>query len=223
MKTTFKDRTMICPRCQTRRCRKNEDGEFLICACCEREARNRKAARNGQYIEEHMDFLMESSGFPLRCKDADLASVALPIEHPEKSMFFLGKKGLGKTYTMAAIARQLMKENKQARYITVPEFALELRNSFTDSENTEHAVIEKYSKVPFLFLDDIGAEKSSEWVIQVLFILIDRRYMDGLHICVSSNLSLDDLSRREQDGRILSRLVEMCDIFEFKGEDRRIS
>jgi DNA replication protein DnaC len=151
-----------------------------------------------------------------------MEDIVIPVIDETQNCFFIGNKGLGKTYTMTAMAKALIAKGNTVKYITVPEMMMELKSAFNKgSETTEQLVMHKYSSVPYLFLDDIGVEKPTEYVLQALFIIIDRRYMDDLHLCISSNLSLQELSDRG-DARLVSRLVEMCDVFEFSGKDRRI-
>jgi DNA replication protein DnaC len=174
-----------------------------------------------KHIRENFKESFKDAGLPLRHKDADMKDLTLPIEESQ-NCFFIGDKGLGKTYAMVAMAKALIKKGHRVRYITVPELMMELKSSFNSGSNTtEQAVLHRYSSIPYLFLDDIGVEKTSDYVLQALFIMIDRRYMDDLQICVSSNLSLGELSDHG-DARLVSRLVEMCDVFEFSGKDRRI-
>ena len=60
-----------------------------------------------------------------------------------------------------------------------------------------------------LILDDLGAEKVTEYVRQSLYTLINKRYLDNLPTFFTSNLSLDEIAARLDD-RISSRIFEMC-------------
>ncbi len=219
MKTKLKDRTIICPRCNIRRCRKDGDGNFILCKECEQDFRNKRSKRNQVFVENRIEMYLKRAGFPSRCHSAEMKDLQMKPDH-RASMFFIGNKGIGKTYMMTALAKELLRNGESVTYSTVPELILELKKTFK-GEGQESEVIDKYVNVPYLFLDDIGVEKPSEWVLQTLFLLIDRRYMDGKHICVSSNLSLNELSLKE-DSRIVSRLCGMCEIYELEGKDRRL-
>jgi DNA replication protein DnaC len=222
MKRKLTDRKKICPRCSKNRCRRNGQGEFIICESCENASKVRKKVRQRKYIREHLKESIKEAGLPLRHKDADMEEIAIPVMTEDQNCFFIGNKGLGKTYTMVAMASALIAKGHQVKYATVPELLLELKSAFNrDSKVTEQSVLHKYSSIPYLFLDDIGVEKTTDYVLQALFIIIDRRYMDNLHLTISSNLSLQELSDHG-DARLVSRLVEMCDVFEFSGKDRRI-
>ena len=71
-----------------------------------------------------------------------------------------------------------------------------------------------------LVLDDIGAEKASEWTQERLYSVIDHRYANCLPLIVTSNLPPAKLA--EQTGeRAASRLAEMCEVVAMTGTDRR--
>lgn len=71
-----------------------------------------------------------------------------------------------------------------------------------------------------LVIDDLGAEKASEWTQERLYGVIDHRYVNCLPLIVTSNLPLAKLA--EQTGeRVASRLAEMCSVVPMTGTDRR--
>lgn len=107
-------------------------------------------------------------------------------------------------------------------FVSVPELLLEIRQAFgANAEYSEKELISKYASLPVLILDDLGAEKSTEWSMQTLFLIIDRRYRDMKKTIITSNLSLEEIAEKVGD-RIASRISEMCDVKRIKGEDRRI-
>jgi DNA replication protein DnaC len=78
--------------------------------------------------------------------------------------------------------------------------------------------------VDLLHLDDLGAEKRTEWVLEQLYSIVNERWQDGRSIVVTTNMiDLDEL--REQIGaRTVSRLLEICgDPLPIMGPDLRVS
>jgi DNA replication protein DnaC len=71
-----------------------------------------------------------------------------------------------------------------------------------------------------LVLDDIGAEKPSEWTQERLYSIIDERYSDCQPLIVTSNLPPSKLAGQTGD-RVASRLAEMCAVAPMTGTDRR--
>ncbi len=105
--------------------------------------------------------------------------------------------------------------------ISVPELLLEIRDTFNGNEISEKAIIDKYSWIDVLILDDLGVEKTSDWVLQTLYTIIDRRYREELRTIITSNLGIEEI-REKLDDRIASRIVGMCRVCILQGRDRRI-
>ena len=103
------------------------------------------------------------------------------------------------------------------RATTAADLYAELRpRSDTDSEQ----VLATYSRVPLLILDDLGAAKSSEFVEEQTYRLINRRYNHMLPTLITTNLRISDL-RSYLGDRVTSRLAQMTTRVEFEPVDRR--
>lgn len=72
-----------------------------------------------------------------------------------------------------------------------------------------------------LILDDVGAEKLTDWVAETFYLIVNKRYNEMLPTIFSSNLAVGELAEMLGD-RTASRIVEMCDIIKIDGEDRRL-
>ena len=123
-----------------------------------------------------------------------------------------GNTGTGKTHLAVALLRELIKADKlkgHGDFITVPDLLLEIRSSFKDkSDTTEEMIINHFSKVPVLILDDLGSEKTTEFAVTTLYIIIDRRDRELLTTIITTNLSLKEIEEK-LDARIASRLSGM--------------
>ena len=136
------------------------------------------------------------------------------------SVLFTGKPGCGKTHLAIAIVRELKKRMPvQVLFTTAPELLLEIRATFRPSAgkyddhgiceaDTENDILDKYSQCELLILDDLGAEKVSDFTIQSLYLVIDRRNRDLRPTIVTTNLSLEEIET-EIDARMASRLADM--------------
>lgn len=159
--------------------------------------------------------------------------ISLPeFNHELKnSLFIFGMQGRGKTVMAARILWEEVKRNyiyddgelKKYAFISVPKLLLELRNTYSTGDNKEFEIIEKYTKVDVLVLDDLGIEKMSDWVYQMLNIIISERYEQLKTTIFTSNYSLDQLAEHLGDLRISSRIMEMCEIVELTGKDYRLT
>ena len=159
----------------------------------------------------------------------------------ENGLFFTGTAGTGKTYAAVAsmidwlnnrdyyddaltgVFLECVSANDIARqlvgFVSVPEFFMELRSTFSNDNVTEDDVINRYANVPLLILDDFGAEKMTDYSMQSLYILINRRLNEMRQTIITSNLSLPEIQKI--DPRLASRIASYRQI-KLLGKDRRI-
>ena len=132
----------------------------------------------------------------------------------DKGLFIFGDTGTGKTYTLHAIAN-----NRNER---VDNF-VDLLSTFRDSivQGWYHDKLIEYANKERIYIDDMGAEKMSDFVHEFVYSLLNKRYERMKRTVISTNLTLDDFKKRYGD-RILSRIMEMCVLIELGGEDRRL-
>ena len=144
----------------------------------------------------------------------------------KSGLFFYSKAGAGKTHLAVSIARHLI-EQKQiaASFIRVVDLFLNIRQTYNADESyrteSEMGLLRKYTTTPLLILDDLGAEKTSEWVRQILYQIIDSRWIDEKPFIITSNLTLQELAIRFDD-RISSRIAGACEVFEVRSHDYRV-
>ena len=154
-----------------------------------------------------------------------------------QNLFISGGIGTGKTHLVCALINEavgvyLSESIKKDPYfdysdyydlkiISVPQLLFNIRATFKHSGPSEADIIAEYCHVKTLILDDLGAEKSSDWSIEVLYILINSRYEEEGQTVFTSNLSLDAISKNLGD-RIASRIADMCSIVELTGNDKRL-
>ena len=73
-----------------------------------------------------------------------------------------------------------------------------------------------------LHIDDVGAERTTDWVLEELYSIVNARYEDKRSMVVTTNI-LDREALCEQiTERTVSRLTEMCDELPLLGHDRRM-
>jgi DNA replication protein DnaC len=133
----------------------------------------------------------------------------------KESLFIHGPTGSGKTHLAVAAflkcreSRSINIRGSSPIFTTAPELLLKIRSTFNkESEHTEAEVIDTYSESCFLILDDLGAEKTSEFAITSLYLVIDRRNRDNKQTIITSNLNLKEIEEK-LDARIASRLADM--------------
>ena len=180
-------------------------------------------------------------GIPERYKGKSLPSTqqgqrALVEVKKGNSLFLTGIPGSGKTHLAVALLNEWFAESMidsekgpfsskgQPVFLPAVELLLEIKESWRAEESaqadSEKMILDKYSRKPLLVIDDLGAEKVSEWSRQVAYLLIDRRYRDCKQTIITSNLSIQALAG-QLDARIASRISEMGSIIEMQNKDYR--
>ena len=157
-----------------------------------------------------------------------------------QSYYIFGGVGTGKTRMAFILIRKLIekmyqrvveniKVNKDSYFYgayidfnNFPKMLDIIRRSMDSKDYQNKDMIGKIARQEeLLILDDIGAEKFTEWSIEVLYKIINERYENKLETILISNLSLSELAEKVGD-RITSRIAEMCEIKKVEGEDKRL-
>jgi DNA replication protein DnaC len=139
-----------------------------------------------------------------------------------KGLWFMGDVGTGKTALAMLVSKAALERRRTVAIYSVPRLLSELRRTYGDNAETSYLnLIDSLAAVDLLQLDDLGAEKTSEWVLEQLYAIINARYEERKAIVLTTNL--DPAALEEQiTERTVSRLVEMCgDPLPLFGDDRR--
>lgn len=105
-------------------------------------------------------------------------------------------------------------------YIYLPTFLDDLRNSYGNPSPEFDDELEMVKKCKLLIIDDVGAEKLTEWVRERIISIIHTRVSNGLSTIYTSNLSPEEL-KAEMGDRISSRILGCSTVIEITGADRR--
>jgi len=151
----------------------------------------------------------------------------LPAERPA---FIFGPVGSGKTHLSVAymvdiitqdLAKHPEREAAAVGFIRAVDLILMLRSSFREWGPGE--LIERFSRYPFLVIDDLGTERDTPLVQEALYSILDYRAGHRAPSLINSNLSLDHIAGQygEYGERIASRIAGMGPSLELKGKDHR--
>lgn len=123
------------------------------------------------------------------------------------SIAFLGNCGSGKTHLSIAIANNLMTKNVGVLYMPYRECVTRIKQVITD--DIEYCrIMSKYKNARVLLIDDFAKGKTTESDVNIMFEIINYRYLNGKPIILSSELLQDRLL--EFDEAVGSRIIEMC-------------
>jgi len=123
-------------------------------------------------------------------------------------LVFQGSHGTGKSHLLEAIGRDMLDQNYTALYAFVPDWLQSLKDTFDHrGEESYQEVWQMYASVPVLLLDDLGAEKVTDWTRGELSRLFDHRHRNDMLTVVTTN---DDegATISKQGDRLADRLFD---------------
>jgi DNA replication protein DnaC len=144
-----------------------------------------------------------------------------------KSLFLWSEiRGNGKTSLACMIGNRFIREMVHSSnfdpvvyFITSSRFLEDMRQQYSKPDDKFQYVLNLVETVPLLILDDIGAEKPSEWVKERLLNIIDERYSNCRSTIYTSNCNLEKLLI-QLDARIYDRIRDAKSL-EFKSKSWR--
>ncbi|MBK5233531.1 MAG: ATP-binding protein [Thermoleophilia bacterium] len=139
-------------------------------------------------------------------------------------LWLMGDTGTGKTTLAMLVSKETLKAGHSVAIYSLPKLLARIRATFDAAvgEESYSEFFERLCDVDLLHIDDLGAEKQTEWVLEQLYALINERYERKRPIVVTTNLSHDQLEAQIGE-RTVSRLVEICgEALPLMGEDARL-
>jgi DNA replication protein DnaC len=140
-----------------------------------------------------------------------------------RGLWLMGDTGTGKTTLAMLVSKTALEDSRSVAIYSLPKLLARIRQTY-DAEpggDSYLSFFERLTSVDLLHIDDLGAEKRSDWVLEQLYALVNERYEAQRSILVTTNL--DEQELEEQIGsRTVSRLVEICgDPLPLFGSDSR--
>lgn len=121
-------------------------------------------------------------------------------------------KGSGKTMLAAIIANELIDRGTRARFMGMAQMLADIKASYNkESGESEAQIIATATNAPVLVLDDVGVERPTDWVGEIVYRLLDERLGQARPTIFTSNVPVDEL---RYDERITDRIRRMAYVME---------
>lgn len=148
-------------------------------------------------------------------------------KNQKNGLIITGKSGVGKTHLATAILNKLTEKDMlvlMGRLILLLDV---IKDTFKDFSSREKDIIELYSKVDMLIIDDLGTERISSWALEKLYTIIENRNENKLPILVTTRFNKENLLDRfcqsedeELSEAVIQKLYQFCYGIELKKCDQ---
>lgn len=130
-----------------------------------------------------------------------------------------GGCGTGKTYYAACIANELITKGYSVHMTNFATLINRIQGTFDEKQD----IINDLNRYSLLIIDDLGAERRSEYMQEAVFNIIDARYRTGKPLIITTNLSINEIKNPPSVnyGRIYDRIIERCFPIHVDGNSRR--
>jgi DNA replication protein DnaC len=138
-----------------------------------------------------------------------------------RGLWFMGPVGTGKTTLAMLVSKAASDVGRSVAIYSLPRLLNEIRDTHR-AERSHVDLLDRLTAVDLLHIDDVGAERTTDWVLEELYSIVNSRYEDKRSIVITTNI-LDREALCEQiTARTVSRLTEMCDELPLLGHDHRM-
>jgi len=138
-----------------------------------------------------------------------------------RGLWLMGPVGTGKTTLAMLVAKSALAAGRSVAIYSLPRLLNEIRDTHR-AERSHVDLLDRLTAVDLLHVDDVGAERTTDWVLEELYSIVNARYEDQRSMVITTNI-LDREALCEQiSERTVSRLTEMCDEVPLIGHDRRM-
>ncbi len=138
-----------------------------------------------------------------------------------RGLWFMGPVGTGKTTLAMLVSKAALRVGRSVAIYSLPRLLNQIRDTHR-AERSHVELLDRLTAVDLLHIDDVGAERTTDWVLEELYSIVNARYEDERSMVITTNI-LDREALCEQiTERTVSRLTEMCDELPLLGRDRRM-
>lgn len=238
------DGLLVCGKCNTPKekiLHINEDDIKVpvMCRCREEEVKREEEERRRREEMERSKKLRsnslmdgkfwESTFDAFRCTKHNARNLKLCQRYAtgfdemiakNQGLLFTGDVGTGKTYAAACIANYLL---DRCVPVVMTSFVKILEQAQNFRGDEEERYIRRMNSAKLLVIDDLGAERSTDFALEKVYNIIDSRYRASLPMILTTNLTLKEMKEATdiRYSRIYDRIFEACYPMEFTGPSWR--
>lgn len=187
------------------------------------KARNLSAVIPRRYRDVAFDRPPVTEIEPRRAVDAVRSFAGRIDDHLDggHGLWLMGPVGTGKTTLAMLVSKAAMEAGRTVAIYSLPRLLNEIRTTFgTDRSHLD--LLDRLTAVDLLHVDDVGAERMTDWVMEELYSIVNSRYEDERSIVLTTNILDRDALCEQIGARTVSRLTEMCDALPLLGGDHRM-
>jgi DNA replication protein DnaC len=139
-----------------------------------------------------------------------------------RGFWFYGDVGTGKTSLAMLVSKAALEAGRSVAIYSMPRLLADIKETYEEgSERSYMQLFERLTGVDLLHVDDLGAEKRTEWVLEQLYAIVNERWQEQRSMVVTTNLLDPDELRAQIGERTVSRMTEMCVQIPIMGADKR--
>ena len=140
-----------------------------------------------------------------------------------KGLWLTGDVGTGKTTLAMLVSKTAIEAGHSVAIYSLPRLLARIRRTYDDAagELSYLDFFNRLTSVDLLHIDDLGAEKRSDWVLEQLYAIVDERYAANRSMVVTTNIAEVEELEQQIGQRTVSRLAEMCETLPLFGSDHR--
>jgi len=138
-----------------------------------------------------------------------------------RGLWFMGPVGTGKTTLAMLVSQAALKTGRSVAIYSLPRLLNEIRDTHR-AERSHVDLLDRLTAVDLLHIDDVGAERTTDWVLEELYSIINARYEDERAVVITTNILDREALCAQITERTVSRLTEMCEELPLLGHDRRM-
>ena len=144
----------------------------------------------------------------------------------ENGLIITGNSGVGKTHLAASISNELIQKDILVLMGRLTSLLDMIKETFKDNSKSENELIDLFSNLDMIVIDDLGTEKISQWALDKLYTIIENRNENKLPIIITTRFDKQSLLNRfyqsndkDLSNAIIQKLYQMCYGIELKRYD----